>query len=80
MFGLCTQREIFSVLIAAQRLGQGLKPGRVELIGTVAAFRVFAVDVVYDDLTLYQRLSRLVARIGNPIALQCGSMPKSYYI
>jgi hypothetical protein len=51
-----------------------------ELIGTEAAFGVTAGDVVYDDLTLYPRRNRLFARIGNPIALQCGGTPKTYYI
>ena len=53
----------------------------MELIGTrVAAFRVTAVDIVYDDLTLYPRRNRLADRIGNLIALQCAGMPKTYYI
>jgi hypothetical protein len=39
-----------------------------------------AVDVVYDDLTLCPRRNRLADRIGNPIALQYGGTPKTYYI
>ena len=34
VFGLCTPHEILSVPVAAQRLGQRLELGRVELIGT----------------------------------------------
>ena len=39
-----------------------------------------AVDIVYDDLTLYPRRNRLADRIGNLIAPQCAGKPKTYYI
>ncbi len=78
--GACGNPSRLAAGAPAINLGQGLELGRVELIGTVAAFPVTAVDVVYDDLTLYLRRNRLIGRIGNPIALQCDGTPKTYYI
>ena len=58
---------------------QGLDLGRIELIGTVAAFRVTTGEVVYDDVTLKSRHTSLVERIEILIALQYDGTPNRYY-